>query len=132
MREKPVVLEHETDRPPRSLDKRAGIRVVHHLPREHDAPGGDGGQAGHRAEQCRLSGPVRPQEAEDLTCCRREADGEGEAAAPDLGIDDQAVAAPVRHVTEPPRSQWSRSDTSTTTETTSSTRLRAIAAFGSV
>ena len=46
--------------------------------------------------------------------------------------DDQAAAAPVCHTTEPPRSQWSRRETSTTTETSSSTRLSAIAASGSV
>ena len=75
--------------------------------------------------------PFGPEHAEDLTGCRGEADGEGETTAPDLGIDDEAVAAHVRHRGEPPRSQRSRRETSTTMETSSSTRLSAIAASGS-
>ena len=94
-------------------------------------PGGDRGEAGHRAEQGGLPGPVRPQHTEDLAGCHGEADGQGETTAADLDIDGEAVGAPVRHETEPPRSQWSRRETSTTIETSSSTRLRAIAASGS-
>ena len=41
----------------------------------------------------------------DLAGCCGEADREDEITAPDRGIDDQAVAAPARHETEPPRSQ---------------------------
>src|SRR5262249_41660402 len=128
----PVVLEDEADRPPRRLDKGSLLRVVHDLPGERDAPGGNRHQPRHCGEQGGLPGPVRPQHTEDLTGCRGQADREHETAPPDLGIDDQAVAAPVPHDTEPPRSQRSRRETSTITETSSSTRLSAIAASGSV
>ena len=68
---------------------------------------------------------------EHLTRRHGHRDHEPEIAAPDLGIDDQAIDALVRHGAEPPRSQRSRSETSTTTDTSSSTRLSAIAASGS-
>ena len=132
VREEPVVLEDEPDRPPGGLHEGSRVRVVQHLPRQRDAPGGDGGQARHRAEQCGLPGPVRPQQAEDLAAGGGEADREGETAAADLGVEDEAIAAPMRHESEPPRSQWSRRETSTMMETSSSTRLSAIAASGSV
>ena len=89
MREEPVVLEHETDRPSGGLDKGSGAGVVHHLACERDASRGNRGQAGHRAEHGRFPGPVRSQQAQDVTCCSGQADGKGEAPAPDLGIDDQ-------------------------------------------
>ena len=105
VREEPVVLEDEPDRPSGGLHEGSGIRVVHHLPRERDAAGRHGSQAGHRAEQGGLPGPVRPEQPEDLTGCRGEADGQGEATAPDFGGYDEAAAFLVRHTAEPPRSQ---------------------------
>ena len=95
-------------------------------------PAETGDQAGHRASRVDFPAPFGPEHAEDLAGCGGEGDREGETAAPDLGIDDEAAADPGPHWTEPPRSQRSRRETSTTTETRSSTRLRAIAALGSV
>src|SRR5215472_13272785 len=132
MREQPVVLEDETDRPRGGLGKGSRLGVVHDLPGQGDAPGGDGGQASYGAEQGGFPGPVRPEHAENLPGCRGEGDREGETAAPDLGIDDEARTASWRHWTEPPRSQRSRRETRMTTETRSSTRLSAIAASGLV
>ena len=138
VREQPVVLEHEADRPPRGLDKGPGARVVDDLPGEHDAAGCDRDQPGQRAEQGGLPGPVRPEHAEHLAGRRGEGGPEGEGAAPDLGVDDEPAAAVVRsgagrlgHGATPPRSQRSRRETSTMTETSSRTRLSAIAASGS-
>src|SRR5437764_9890905 len=136
MREEPVVLEHETDRASRGLDEGALVRVVEDGAGERDAAGRERGEAGHRAEQRGLAGSVRPQQAENLTGRRGQADLEREAAALDLGIDDQVAAVLVRlrshrgHRGEL-RSQRSRKETSTATDTSSSTRLSAIAASGS-
>src|ERR1700730_4565262 len=135
MREEPVVLEHETDRASRGLDEGALVRVVEDRAGKGDAAGRQRGEAGHRAEQRGLAGSARPQQAENLTGRRGQADLEREAAALDLGIDDQAAAARLRHGAVihrgEPRSQRSRRETSTATDTTSSTRLSAIAASGS-
>src|SRR6266567_503941 len=131
VRKEPVVLEDETDRPPGGLDESSLLRIVQYLPCECDTPGRDRGQAGHRAEQGGFPRAVRPEHAEDLTGGRGEADGEGETTALDLGFDDEACTAGVGHRGEPPRSQRSRRETSTRTETSSSTRLSAIAASGS-
>src|SRR5207247_3800935 len=114
-----------TDRASRGLDEGALVRVVEDGAGERDAAGRERGEAGHRAEQRGLAGSVRPQQAEDLTRRRGQADLEREAAALDLGIDAQAAAVLVRHRGEP-RSQRSRRETSTATETSSSTRLSAI------
>src|ERR1700730_18009815 len=133
MREEPVVLEHETDRASRGLDEGALVRVVEDGAGERDAAGRERGEAGHRAEQRGLAGSVRPQQAENLTGRRGQADLEREAAPLDLGVDDQAAAVLVRHRSHrgEPRSQRSRKETRTATDTNSSTRLRAIAASGS-
>ena len=132
VREQPVVLEHKTDRPARGLDKGPLRRVVHDLPRERDPPGGHRRQPRHRAQQGGLPRPVRPQHTHNLTRCRGQADREHETAALDLGIDDQPATVPAHHGPVPCRTHWSRRETSTITETSSSTRLSAIAASGSV
>src|SRR5204863_2558412 len=97
VREEPVVLEDEADRASRRLDEGALLRVVDDGAGERDPAGRDRSETGYGAEQRGLAGPVRPEQSEDLTGRRDQADFEREAAAPDLCVDNQAAVVSVRH-----------------------------------
>ena len=139
--EEPVVLEDETHGAPRRLDEDPAVGVVERRAAQDDAAGRHRGQARHRPEQRALPGAVGSEHGQHLAGRGRERGPQGEPAAGHAGVDDQPVGArqrrPVRcgrraHPSAPPRSQRSRSVTSTTTDTSSSTRLSRMAASGSV
>ncbi len=117
VREERVILEHVPDRSALGGDPLARRRVVEHLAVDDDAPGVECEQAGDHPQHRRLAGTVGTEEHDRLAGLGVEPDVEGEHAEPDADTGLEAHAG----------NHWSRSDTSTATDTASSTRLSAIA-----
>src|SRR5262249_54998375 len=117
VREQRVVLEHVADRPALRRYPRAAPWIVEYLSVERDASRVDGEQAGDRPQHRGLAGAVRTEQGDGLARCGFERDVECQRAErqSDSGVEAHAG------------NHRSRSETSTTSETASSTRLRAIA-----
>ena len=105
------------------LGNEGGRRPVEGDPVEVDGAGVDGEAAGDRSQQCGLAGTVRSEHRGDRSRRGAQLDLQVEVSEPDrdVGVEGHARV-----------SHRSRRATSTTSETTSSTRLSAMAASWSL
>ena len=113
-----MVLEHDADGPALGRDPDTAGGVVEDEVAERDPAPVEGDEPGERPEQRRLARAVRAQHRDGLATGGDEVDGEVERAEAhvDRGREGQRI------------SHRSRSETSTTSDTATSTRLRTMAA----
>ena len=159
MREQPVVLEDHPDRTVFRRDEDLCVDVVQRYAVEADRPGRQRGQAADGPQRRCLAGAIGTEEPGDPARGQVEREVQSEGAALHLAVDDEPgrppLGGPVRgvqalstrrhigasalgarwqlgaHTAPPLGSQRSRSAARTATDTTSSTRAKAIAAPGS-
>ena len=92
MREQPVILEHEADRAPCSLDELAGVRIVHHLPSQFDAAAGERDEPSQGAQQVDFPEPFGPRTPSTSPGPTAKATVRRKSTSVHLGINHQAVA----------------------------------------
>jgi hypothetical protein len=140
VREQPVVLEHQADRPTVGGDENAGA-VVQQAPGETDLTALQRVQPSHGPQDGGLAGAVGSEQRHDLTGLDVQLELELEATASYPAVQREALLGesslreflrPNDHSEVPGRSQRSRSSASTSTETASSTSDSAMAASGSL
>jgi len=97
VREQPVILENETDRPGRRLDEGSRRRVIKDRAAQRYLAGGDRYQPGQRLEQSGFSCSVGAEDTDHLARCHRESHVKQKFAASHLGVDCQAIRAFAGH-----------------------------------
>ena len=135
VREEPVGLEDQPDRPLLGRHEAAGAGVVEDGVAEPYPAVGDRRQPGQDPQQGGLAGPVGAEHAEHLPRLDHGGDIEPERVALDGDVDVERPRGGSQHpghADGPVRSHRSRRATRTTTDTASSTSDSAIAASGSV